>query len=153
MVNRFLQNWGITTEGLGGLLALVGGALVLLVGPLNLQVGYLLLVISLDLILGIRVARKKGDFSLWYTIKRTSEKLFIYTVWISVFHALDMVARLPGTARWMCILALLTQEIASALRNTHKLGHTTLGAALTDVWQNVSKFLLNAKGGPPDATP
>jgi phage-related holin len=77
----------------------IKGILIFLLGPLNLQLGYLLVAVGIDLIFGIQVARKEKTFSWKVLFQKVPTKIVIYALWISMFHAFDMMAGLPDSAR------------------------------------------------------
>lgn len=112
----------------------IKGALVLLIGPLNNQIGYLLLAIVIDLFFGIQVARKEKQFSWGMLFIKVRRKLLIYILWITMFHAFDMVTGLPNTARWAVVAMLASMEIFSAIKNTAKLGYTKLADSLEQIF-------------------
>jgi phage-related holin len=112
----------------------VKGALIFLLGPLNLQLAYLLLAVGIDLVFGIQVARKDGTFKWGLLFSKVRKKIFIYAMWISMFHAFDMIAGLPDTARWAVVVMLAGMELVSAAKNTAKLGHSKLADALEGVY-------------------
>lgn len=114
------------------------GVLIWALGPINYQLGYLLLVMAIDLVFGIQVARKQKKFSWRVLVKKTVVKIEVYALWIIIFNAFDKISNLPGTARWLTILALLGIEIASNLRNTGKLGHSKVVKALEDVYEKLT---------------
>ncbi len=129
-------------ETVARVLFFLQGALIAALGPLNLQIGYLFLVVAVDFILGVWAAKKTGSYDSRYAFSRSIEKLIVYTIWIIIFHSLDMVAKLPGTARWLCILALVGQEIMSALRNTGRMGYTGVVQALASVYMSLTNKLM-----------
>lgn len=115
------------------------GALIFLIGPLNMQLAYLGLAVGIDLMFGIQVARKEKIFK-WSTLfSKVRKKVFIYLTWIAMFHAFDMVAGLPDTARWAVIVMLAGMEVFSAIKNTAKLGHNRLAEALEQVYLTLVK--------------
>jgi phage-related holin len=120
------------------ILFILHGALIAALGPINFQIGYLLLVVAVDFILGVWAAKRMGVYNARYAWTRSLEKFIIYMIWIVIFHSLDMVANLPGTARWLCILALLGQEIMSSLRNTGRIGHVGIVSALGSVYESIT---------------
>jgi phage-related holin len=109
---------------------IVKGSLIFLLGPLNLQIGYLLLAVAIDLCFGIQVARKEKTFSWKVLFQKVRAKIVVYALWISMFHAFDMIAGLPNSARWAVIVMLAGMELMSAAKNTAKLGHGKLADAL-----------------------
>lgn len=117
----------------------VKGALIFMVGPLDIQLAYLILAIAIDLVFGIQVALKNKSFKWSILIKKVSHKLLIYTLWIGMFHAFDMVAGLPDTARWAVITMLAGLEIVSAIKNTATLGHSRLADALENLYLSLTK--------------
>jgi phage-related holin len=127
----------------------IKGALIFLLGPLNLQLAYLLLAVGIDLIFGIQVARKEQTFKWNLLFTKVRKKIFIYALWISMFHAFDMIAGLPNSARWAVVVMLAGMELVSAAKNTAKLGHGKLADALEGV------YLALIKSNPTltDATP
>lgn len=115
-------------------------------GSINEQLAYLGIVMLIDLIFGIQVARKNKEFK-WRTLwTKTRIKVFLYTLWIVMSHAFDQVAGLPDTARWSVLLVLAGLEILSAIKNTSKLGHSRLAEAL----ENMYLALIKPKGGGTD---
>lgn len=60
-----------------------------------------------------------------------------------MFHAFDMIAGLPDSARWAVVSMLAGLEILSAIKNTASLGQTRLADALE------SLYLSLTKGAPP----
>lgn len=128
----FVSMWGF-----------IKGALIVFLGPLNMQIGYLLIMIALDLYLGSKAAKKDKTFKFKYAFSRTIEKVIVYMIWIAIFNGLDMIADLPGTTRWLAILALFGQEIVSALRNTVRLGYVGLAQALAGVYKTASPIKTN----------
>lgn len=127
----------------------VKGALIFMVGPLNLQLGYLLLAVGIDLVFGIQVARKEKIFSWKILMSKVRRKIFIYAMWISMFHAFDMIAGLPNTARWAVVVMLAGMELVSSAKNTAKLGHNKLADALEGVYLALMKTNPNLSGGTP----
>jgi phage-related holin len=117
------------------------GALIFLIGPLDLQLAYLLLAVGIDLIFGIQVAvmEKKFKWSILFT--KVRRKFIIYGLWITMFHAFDVIAGLPDTARWSVVVMLAGMEILSAVRNTAALGHSKLAEALEQVYLTLTKAL------------
>lgn len=112
----------------------VKGAFIFLLGPLNLQLAYLSLAVVIDLVFGIQVARKEKTFSWNLLFSKVQKKIFIYALWISMFHAFDMIAGLPNSARWAVVVMLAGMELVSAAKNTAKLGHTRLADALEGLY-------------------
>lgn len=106
------------------------GSLIFLLGPLNLQLAYLLLAIGIDLSFGVEVAIKEKTFKWSIFFSKLRKKLFVYIMWISMFHAFDMIAGLPNTARWAVVVMLAGMELVSAAKNTARLGHGKLADAL-----------------------
>lgn len=122
------------------------GAVVFAVGPLNHQLSYLALAMVIDLIFGIQVALKEKNFRPMIMVKKFGIKTITYSLWIAMFHAFDMVAGLPDTARWSLILILVGLEIMSAIKNTSKLGYGGLADALEKLYLSLAK----QKGGDSD---
>lgn len=120
-------------------LIILKGALIFLVGPLNLQLAYLFLAVGIDLVFGIQVAKKEKTFEWKLLILKVRKKVLVYVLWISMFHAFDMVAGLPNTARWAVIVMLAGMEIVSAIKNTARLGHGTLADALESLYFSLTK--------------
>ncbi|MDK2600655.1 hypothetical protein QO179_24485 [Bacillus stercoris] len=56
-----------------------------------------------------------------------------------MFHAFDMVAGLPNSARWAVVVMLAGMELLSAIKNTAKLGHNKLADALEGVYLTLMK--------------
>src|SRR5437763_9947672 len=108
----------------------IKGILIFLIGPLNLQLSYLLIAISIDLVFGIQVARKEKTFTWKLLLQKVRSKFIVYALWISMFHAFDMIAGLPNSARWAVVVMLAGMELMSAAKNTAKLGHSRLADAL-----------------------
>lgn len=121
------------------------GALIFLIGPLDLQLAYLLLAIGIDLIFGVQVAimEKKFKWSILFT--KIRRKIIIYGLWITMFHAFDVIAGLPNTARWSVVVMLAGMELLSAIRNTAALGHSKLAEALERVYLALAKALPGAE--------
>lgn len=120
------------------------GALIFLIGPINSQLAYLGIVIAFDLILGIRVAIKKKLFRWSILLRKLRTKIMIYSLWISIFHAFDIVADMSGSARWSVILALMGLEALSALKNTAKLGHKEIAEALGNAYLSLVSATTSA---------
>jgi phage-related holin len=112
----------------------IKGALIFLLGPLDIQLAYLLLAVGIDLIFGIQVAKKEKTFKWGLLLNKVRKKIFIYGLWISMFHAFDMIAGLPNSARWAVVVTLAGMELVSAAKNTAKLGHGKLADALEGVY-------------------
>lgn len=110
--------------------ALFKGLFIILLGPLNYQLQYLLIVMIIDLYIGIRAAYSQKNFKIKYCFGRTLEKFIIYTILIIVSHSLDVVIKLPGTTRWVCIIILLGYEAISVLNNTGKMGYSGISNTL-----------------------
>lgn len=115
------------------------GGLVFLIGPLNIQLAYLLLALGIDLIFGIQIALRDKTFQWKILFKKLKNKLMIYVLWIGMFHAFDMVAGLPDSARWSIIVLLAGLEIVSAIKNTAKLGHNQLAEGLERLYLSLAK--------------
>lgn len=132
----------------------VKGALIFLIGPLDVQLAYLLLAVGIDLMFGIQVAKKEKIFKWNLLFTKVRKKIFIYAAWISMFHAFDMIAGLPNSARWAVVVMLAGMELVSAAKNTAKLGHGRLADALEGVYFALTKSqstLKDAMVPPPDA--
>lgn len=56
-----------------------------------------------------------------------------------MFHAFDMIAGLPNSARWAVVVMLAGMELVSAAKNTAKLGHGKLADALEGVYLALMK--------------
>lgn len=56
-----------------------------------------------------------------------------------MFHAFDMIAGLPNSARWAVVVMLAGMELVSAAKNTAKLGHSKLADALEGVYLALMK--------------
>jgi phage-related holin len=136
--------WGYLEEFVGITLK---SLLITLVGPLSAQIGYLFLVVFLDLYLGIKVAKKQKTFNLKYAIQKTVEKTAIYLIWIIMFHSWDVVLNLPDSARTVCIVALLGQELLSAIRNTRKLGYIAVANAIGSVYEKFTRTNVDSNQG------
>jgi phage-related holin len=122
------------SQYLGETLLVVKGGLLFLIGPLNAQLSYVAIAILIDLIFGICVAVKKKTFSAKVFTVKVTNKFFVYVAWIAMFHALDMVAGLPSTARNSVLFVLVSMEIVSASKNTAKLGYGKLASMLENVY-------------------
>lgn len=138
-------------------LAWLKGALIFLLGPLNLQIAYLLLAIGIDLVFGIQVAKRDKTFKLSILLQKLRQKVIIYSLWIAMFHAFDMVAGLPDTARYAVIVTLAGMEVMSAIKNTAKLGHGALADGLEGLYLALTKNLphapkQDATAAPPEPT-
>jgi len=116
--------------------------LVFFLGPLDIQLTYLLIAMIIDLYFGIKVARKENNFSFFVLREKMQNKLLMYVTWITLFHAFDMITGFNNTARWSIIVLLASMEILSAIKNTAKLGHSTLASSLERV------YLALVKGNP-----
>jgi phage-related holin len=117
------------------------GALVFLIGPIDTQIAYLLLTITIDLVFGVQVAVMENKFRWSILFTKVRRKLFVYALFIIMFHAFDVIAGLPDTARWSVILTLAGMEILSAIRNTASLGHSKLADSLERVYLALVKQL------------
>lgn len=124
------------------------GGLVFLIGPINIQLAYLLLALGIDLVFGIQIAIRDRTFKWSILFKKLKNKIMVYVLWIAMFHAFDMVAGLPDSARWSVIVLLAGLEIVSAIKNTAKLGHNRLAEGLEKLYLSLTKN--NVK--PPMAT-
>jgi phage-related holin len=125
------------------------GALVFMIGPLNHQVSYLFMAMVVDLLFGVQVAFKKKDFKLTVLVRKFGIKVSMYLLWIVMFHAFDSIAGLPDTGRWSLIMILVGLEIASAIKNTARLGHTQLAEYLEALYLSLTK----TKGGSANVKP
>lgn len=126
-------------DHVGESMLLMKGSLLFLIGPLNAQLSYVVLAIVIDLLFGMRVAAKEKVFSWSVFTGKVGNKIFVYTAWISLFNALDMVAGLPNTARNAVILVLISMEIFSASKNTAKLGYGKLASLMENVYFLITK--------------
>lgn len=117
----------------------IKGILVFIIGPLNIQLSYLFLAVGIDLILGIQVSRKNNEFKWSILFSKVRKKLTAYILWIAMFHAFDMIAGLPNSARWAVIMSLAGLEIISATKNTAKLGHDRLADVIESVYLALTK--------------
>lgn len=129
----------------------VKGALLFFLGPLNFQLAYLLLAVGIDLVIGIEVARKEGTFKWTLLFGKVRQKIFVYSLWISMFHAFDMIAGMPDTARWAVVVMLGGMEILSAAKNTAKLGHGKLADALEGIYLALMRSQPTLQKLPPTA--
>jgi len=133
------MNQALALEAACTLMDLTKGIMIVLIGPLNIQLGYLLLVICLDFILGIKLSKKNKNFRFKTTANSVIEKLIVYGIWISIWHSVDMVTSLPGTSRLLCIMALLGHEILSAIKKTKDIGYGELSQSLSSVFTLLMK--------------
>jgi len=113
------------------ILIIMQGILILLVGPLNAQLGYVALVLVMDLILGVMVARKNNIFQMKYFKAKTIEKLIVYTIWIIIGHSADIMINLPNVIRGVILFVMFSREFVSAAKHTGKLGYQDLADALS----------------------
>lgn len=126
------------------------GSLLFLIGPLDLQLAYLVLAVWIDLIFGVQVAITENKFKWSILFTKVRRKFMIYGLWIAMFHAFDVIAGLPDTARWSVVVMLAGMEVLSAVRNTAALGHSKLAEALESVYLTLAKSLPKE---PPIANP
>jgi len=112
-------------------------------GTVDLQVAYLLLIIGVDTLLGVMVAHKTGQLNLRDFSIKTFRKLAIYLAAMVLFHAFDQVASLPGTARWLCLVALAGIELMSSLKNIANLGYTEVAEALQKIYEDLYRRALS----------
>lgn len=115
------------------------GALLFLIGPLNAQLSYVAIAIAIDLMFGMRVAKKERTFSWGVFSGKVSNKLLVYGAWVAMFNALDMAIGLPNTARTAVIVVLIGMEITSASKNTAKLGYGRLASLMENIYLLISK--------------
>jgi phage-related holin len=118
---------------------LVKGILIFLIGPLNHQLAALLLTLAIDLVFGIMVAKKEKQFAWGKLFTMVRRKLLIYGLWIAMFHAFDVVAGLPNSARWAVVVLLAGLELMSAIKNTARLGYSNLAHALEVMFLALTK--------------
>jgi phage-related holin len=130
----------------------VKGGLIFLIGPLNLQVTYLLLALGIDLAFGVQIAVRNKTFRWRILFTKLKHKVMIYTLWISMFHAFDMVTGLPNSARWAVIVLLAGLEMMSAIKNTARLGHNQLADALERLYLSFAKSNSKTQFTPPPAS-
>lgn len=130
---------------LGEPLTWLKGALIFLLGPINLQLMYLLLAIGIDLCFGVQIALREKTFKWKILFKKLRQKIVVYAMWISMFHAFDMVAGLPDSARWAVVVMLAGLEILSAIKNTAKLGHNRLAEGLERLYLTLTKSTATQK--------
>lgn len=123
----------------------IKGILIFLIGPLNLQLGYLLIAVAIDLIFGIQVSRKEKTFKWKLLFTKVRSKFLFYALWISMFHAFDMITGLPNSARWAVIVMLAGMELMSAVKNTSKLGHNNMADALETLYLTLFKISNTTK--------
>lgn len=116
------------------------GALIFLIGPLDMQLAYLALAVGIDLVFGIQVARNEKSFRWSILIEKVQKKLFVYIMWISLFHAFGSILGLPDSSRWSVILLLAGMEVMSAIKNTAKLGHGRLADALEGLYLSLVRI-------------
>lgn len=118
-------------------LLIIKGALIFLIGPLTMQLAYLAVAVGIDLMFGIQVARREKQFKWSSLFDKVRKKIYIYIMWIAMFHAFDMVAGLPNTARWAVVMMLTGLEAFSAIKNTARLGHSKLAEGLEQVYLSI----------------
>ena len=126
-------------EHTGESLLFVKGAFLFLIGPINAQLSYVAVAIFIDLIFGMRVAKKEKVFSWQVFTGKVGNKLLVYGAWIAMFNALDMVVGLPNTARTAVIVVLIGMEITSASKNTAKLGYGRLARLMENTYLLITK--------------
>lgn len=120
-------------------LMLIKGILIFLLGPIDLQLAYLLLAIGIDFAFGIQIAVRDKAFKWCILFQKLRQKIIVYTLWIIMFHAFDMVVGLPNSARWAVIVLLAGLEIMSAIKNTARLGYGRLADALEGLYLALAK--------------
>lgn len=123
----------------GETLLFLKGALLFLIGPLNAQLSYVVVAIFIDLMFGMRVAKKEKTFSWSLFSTKVSNKLLVYGAWVAMFNAVDMAAGLPSTARTAVIVVLIGMEITSASKNTAKLGYGRLARLMENIYLMITK--------------
>lgn len=131
------------------------GALIFMIGPLDVQLAYLFIAIGIDLLFGIQVARKEQSFRWFILLDKVRKKIFVYIMWISLFHAFGTILGLPDSARWSVILLLAGMEVVSAIKNTARLGHSRLSDALEGLYFSLVKNnpAIREASAPVAATP
>lgn len=123
----------------GETLLFLKGSLLFLIGPLDAQLMYVGVALLIDLVFGVKVAKKEKTFSWKVFTTKVSNKVLIYVAWIAMFNAMDMVVGLPNTARTSVIVVLMSMEILSASKNTAKLGYGRLAELLENIYFVLSK--------------
>lgn len=126
------------------------GAIVFLIGPIDFHLAYLMLAMSVDLAFGVQLAVRERAFSWKKMYQKFGSKAKVYLLWIIMFHAFDMIAGLPDSARWSLILILVGMEIVSAIKNTSRLGHSDLAEALSNLYLTLIRPRHHHKGGTHD---
>lgn len=126
------------------LLGLLKAALFYALGSMNYQLYYLVFMIGVDVTLGTVASVKAKEFRLKEFARRNGIKLALYVTAIAVFNAFDQIANLPGTARWLCLIALAGIELISALKNISKLGYPQIARALEQAYRDIFRSTLGS---------
>lgn len=116
--------------GGGGAVRAAQAVLVALLGDLGLQIRYLGLVFCIDAILGAWAAIHERQFALHSFIIMTLRKLAIYLMVIILFNAADVVMETSAQFRRFALIALLSNDIFSSLKNIDRLGYRNLWSSL-----------------------
>lgn len=125
-------------EYLGSLPEWLKGVFVWAIGPLDMQLSYLALAIFCDLVLAVWVTTKEGTFKFSIMIRKTVEKLAIYTMILAIFNALGMVSNFPAPIRWGVLMALIVRDTSSFIKNVGRLGYGSLAQSLEEVFHKIT---------------
>jgi phage-related holin len=125
-----------SSEILQMLVIYIQGALVWALGPLDKNIEYLLLIVLIDTIFAINVAKVKGTFSFKIMVLKTADKLMIYFLWISMSHAFEVISGMTG-ARYSILLSIITIEVVSALRNTSQSGRGQIASVIMIAYKSI----------------
>lgn len=126
------------------ILGVLKAALFYALGSINYQLCYLAFMVAVDLTLGTVAALKAKEFRLGEFARRNGIKLVLYVTAIAVFNAFDQIANLPGTARWLCLIALAGIELVSTLKNISKLGYPQIARALEQAYCDIFRSTLSS---------
>lgn len=104
--------------------------LVALLGDLGLQIRYLGVVFCIDTILGAWAAINERQFAWRKFVAMTLRKFAVYFMVIGMFHAADVVLETSPQFRRFALIALLSNDIFSSLRNIDRLGYRNIWSTL-----------------------
>lgn len=120
------------------------GAMVLLLGPLDKHLQYLAVMILIDLLLGVTVAKRLKVFTYGSLVEKMQAKLVVYFSWIVIFNMVDGFVGLSGAGRNSIIVLLVMMEMLSAVKNTSSLGY----GKLADILERMYLSLMQGSGAP-----